>query len=731
MAAWSIPNWHGRENDAEVARGACICAVLLRHAFVCANAVRLGCGWSAAAAVRNAQDCTAHQTTFYVQVAHYLDADLQPWAAALAAALFADASVPAAEAQTPHQLEGSEAQAEEAPASKSLELLQPAWRRLDELARFGGATDAVLRAWRRPLLEQLPLTPAEWQPALIRSHATDGALELDFPTADACRSAVHAVHDVHTLSLDFSWPRRRAATEGISLTLQAVATMPALRSVELDLSRKVRLTRNRPSGIVEQLSPALSSLPQLVSLRLNGNGIGAAGAAALAPLLGALTALTLLCLGENKFGEEGTEALAPALSRLSRLAVLDLSCLGIGADGAVTLLQPLAALTALTALDLSKNSLARVPGEALAQALSCLSQLANLSLAYSSIGDEAAGAVAERLSALSTLTALNLNGNYIGVVGVQSLAPALRRLPRLAALDLESNGMGAAGTAALAEHLSALTTLTALSLCGHVSVENEDEDGDEAVESSIEALPPVLSRLSRMADLCLSMYFIEAPQAAALAAVLGGFTTLTRLHLCCNRFSQDELGDMGMRVLAPALSRLSRLADLDLGANNIDAAGAAVLAQPLGALTSLTALRLSETYVGDAEVEALAPALRRLSQLAVLDLSFNAIDAAGAAALAQPLGALAALTELNLALNKLGDAGAEALAPALSRLSRLAILRLQDNDLSDGSLVHLTPALACLPNLSELGLLSRNDFSDAAAAQLRASVRILEHRVPP
>ena len=153
-----------------------------------------------------------------MKVAHYLDADLEPWAAALAAALFVEPAFPAAEA--PHKLGASAAQAETALASDHLELLQAAWGRLDELARFGGATDAVLRAWRRPLLEQLPLTPAEWQPALIASHAADGALELDFAMADACRGAVHAVHDVHTLSLDFSSPRQRPSTEGIGITLQ-------------------------------------------------------------------------------------------------------------------------------------------------------------------------------------------------------------------------------------------------------------------------------------------------------------------------------------------------------------------------------------------------------------------------------------------------------------------------------------------------------------------------------
>ena len=213
------------------------------------------------------------------------------------------------------------------------------------------------------------------------------------------------------------------------------------------------LSRNGCTRTVEQLAPALSGLPQLASLRLTGNGIGAAGGAALATLLGSLTALTSLFLGHMyiDFGDDFAEA----LSRLSRLAYLH--------------------------------------------------------LADTRIGDEAAAALAGRLSALSSLTALNLSGNDIGVVGVQSLAPALRILPRLASLDLGCNvNMGAAGTAALAVHLSTLTTLTALCLSGHAFAQNEDEDGFEEVASSIEVLPPVLRCLSRLADLSLCRYTIEA-----------------------------------------------------------------------------------------------------------------------------------------------------------------------------------------------------------------------------
>ena len=82
-----------------------------------------------------------------VQVAHFLEADVQPWAAALSAALFG------AEPRQP----------------------QPdAWERLEEIATLGDTVDTVLRSWRLPLLEQLEDTPDEWQPAVIDSHAVDG-----------------------------------------------------------------------------------------------------------------------------------------------------------------------------------------------------------------------------------------------------------------------------------------------------------------------------------------------------------------------------------------------------------------------------------------------------------------------------------------------------------------------------------------------------------------------------
>ena len=181
-------------------------------------------------------------------MAHFLEADLKPWAAALAAALFFEAAVPdGITGEQPGDLvRGCTAAADAALASTNVAHWEEAWRRLDELAPLGDAVDAVLRAWRLPLLEQLPHTPAEWQPAVISSHAANGDLNLSFAAAAACRGALHAAHAVHSLTVKLC-PRTDqpfAAKRQLAQTMGAVASMPALRSLQVLFLQRSHLIGN-------------------------------------------------------------------------------------------------------------------------------------------------------------------------------------------------------------------------------------------------------------------------------------------------------------------------------------------------------------------------------------------------------------------------------------------------------------------------------------------------------
>ena len=459
-----------------------------------------------------------HSAGEHLQLAHFLEADLQPWSAVLAGALFPAAALPAALELPDQQPEACAARAEGVPASRTLANWNSAWQRLEALSPPSDVISAVARASPLPLRKQLLLTPAEWQPAVIGSRAANGALSLDSATATACRGAMHTLHAVHSLSLYMSPSGSRpadavAAAREHVLTLHAVATMPALRSLRFGTS----LSWDLLEQFVDMFAHPLSRLSHLVSLRLSHVWLSTA---VLAEIFGTLTALTCLHMDDPPYSTDDTESLSPALSRLPRsLAHLRLQERRFDAAAVA---QRLADLTALTALDLGRNNMSDVGAEALAPALSRLSQLARLLLPSNSIGAAGAAALQRPLDDLATLTALDLSSNEMGDAGAEALAPALSRLSLLADLRLSSDRLSAAGAAALLQPLADLARLTALDL-----------SYNEVDAAAVVALVPALSRLSRLAHLALKRNHVHvgAAGAAALARPLSAPVSYTHLTL--------------------------------------------------------------------------------------------------------------------------------------------------------------------------------------------------------
>ena len=503
-----------------------------------------------------------------MQVAHFLEADLRPWGAALANALFAPESGSAAAAAAAAVVNSA------APCDSD-----SAWQCLEELRPLDGAVDAVLRAWRAPLLGKLPRTPAEWQPAVIGAEAISGSLDLSYSEAVACCDAMHAVRGVHTLSFCWSDALVDGSEAEAERACTAVASLPKLRTLEVGHDDASLF-----GPVAHALVSALTRLTELQELSMHWED---ASLAVLARPLGLLTTLTRLDLSiDADYCQEGAVLLAPALTGLSCLAYFSLGC---GGRGEVTALGPaLGTLTSLTALDLSDSGVdveaypdaEGVDGyhaaKALALGLSHLSQLATLNLfrAYACPGG--AATLAPALCQLTALTSLYMSENCIDANDAAALAPALSRLLQLAYLDLSSNELGAAGAAALAPSIALLTALTSLQL-----------DGNGVDANGAAALAPAFSRLSRLASLDLR---------------------------------SNALGAAGAAALAPSIALLTKLTSLDFSSNGVGANGAAALAPALGCLTVLTFLHLSRNGIGDDGLQQLAPALARLTGLRSLSL---------------------------------------------------------------------------------------------------------------
>ena len=501
-------------------------------------------------------------------MAHFLEADLQPWAAALIAALFAPDAAQQSTALPPRKARRlASPGVREAPApsgsgaaaavvSSNAARRDGAWQCLEELRPLHGAVDAVFRASRWPLIDQLPRTPAVWQPALIDSHVFHGALELSYREAAACCGAMHAVRGVHTLTLRY-FPQEKEAEVGDACT--AVASLSTLRT--LKLGRPCPMAVSESSPVYSLLLP----LTQLAALEMRWDFDRGGVTAVTPPPLCFPTTLTRLELSMWKIvhGDGCTGGLVGALTSLSRLA--DLRFCGPYMGGCVKAASFKAALrhlTALTTLQLCRVHLGASGAKALARRLRHLSRLAHLRLPNTDGNANGNAALAALIAHHPTaLTALDLSRTYGGDAAAEALARRLRHLSQLACLRLDDNDISAAGAAALVPALSRLAALTELSL-------SENRLGADGAE----ALAPALGRLSRLATLRLAFCELRSAGVAALLAPVALLPALKHLDL-----SENGIGDDGMQHLAPALARLTALRLLCLAHNRADEATEAAL----------------------------------------------------------------------------------------------------------------------------------------------------------
>ena len=235
---------------------------------------------------------------------------------------------------------------------------------------------AVLRAStlsKLPLLEQLPRTPAEWQPALIGSHAMDGWLDLSYSEAAACCDAMHAVRGVHTLSVGggSGASEHPGELETGERACTAASSLSTLRSLSLVLES------SGGDAVPHCLAQALPRLTQLEALALRWGTHDSAIVQELARPLGLCTSLTRLHL-DIATGRESARGLAASLTCLCQLA--DLALRGSRGDGAAALAQHAGSVTTLTSLDLHRVRMDAGSATDFARGLRHLSQLAALDL---------------------------------------------------------------------------------------------------------------------------------------------------------------------------------------------------------------------------------------------------------------------------------------------------------------------------------------------------------------
>ena len=215
---------------------------------------------------------------------------------------------------------------------------------------------------------------------------------------------------------------------------------------------------------VRALARELQAVPNLTSLKLAGNPLGAG----LDALLQAATQLRHLDLSGGDLSRAAQTALRAGLRHLPALASLDLSEVPLGVNGLRALELGLQQSSALTHLVLRDAEVCPAPGRpagphaTLGRILERAPALRALDLSGLELGADGVRRVAGGLLAATGLTVLGLEGNSMGEAGARDLAGALGRLPGLERLAVGGNGLRNGGATLLADALRGAAALAAV-----------------------------------------------------------------------------------------------------------------------------------------------------------------------------------------------------------------------------------------------------------------------------
>ena len=295
-----------------------------------------------------------------------------------------------------------------------------------------------------------------------------------------------------------------------------------------------------------------------------------------------------------------------------------------------------------------------------------------------------------------------------------ALAATLHPLRSLRRLRCASSDLGAPAGGAVARALPGLLALEeidaadcALTQAGLAALCAAGGEAREAGEGS------PLGRLC-----CLSLARNGLSCTAPLAAALAGSHLLTQLDLGGNEVQAAGLEPLLAPGAAPPSLRRLRLCSNPLGA-----AGGALLSACLsqGGLAQLEGLAVGRCLLGDGGVAALGEAMGGggAPRLARLHAPSNGLTDAGVRRVAAKLGAAAALEELDLSEGGVGPLGARALGAGLAQ-GGLRVLCMRGHVMGDEGLAHLAkyvPRMTALRTLRVGG----NGASAEAEAALRAA----------
>ena len=450
--------------------------------------------------------------------------------------------------------------------------------------------------------------------------------------------------------------------------LQTVGIIIIFKSLrQISSLKKICINGNMITDeAADDIAVVLSQNTKLEILDISFNNLQAAGAIRIFQVIKHISPLTKLNIAHNMFSDEAIQYIVDALFNKCRLKELNLSHINLKNAN-------------LNELDLKTNNINK-------QFSLCLSHCTNLQvldLSYTNLQDPDA----ELLGELN-LVKFNVSGNSITTHAANAIAALLSKNDELEELDVSYNNLQEFG---IRNVLNSLNILNLSSL----NISNNYITGD------LKYIADILTAATNLVELDLSYNNLSADHMKYfLYKTKHIFANLVKLNA-----SGNTISDGTATALTDVLSDNAELQELDLSDNNLHAKSIRKIFKKLR-ISSLTKLSISHNNITDKVADKIATFLTRNTKLENLDLSHNNLQAAGASRICKTN--LSKLIAFNISHNSITTKAADDIAAFLSHNNKLQFLDLSGNDFRESDSVNMFQVLQNMSVLSSLKISNIN-----------------------
>ena len=382
-----------------------------------------------------------------------------------------------------------------------------------------------------------------------------------------------------------------------------------------------------------------------------------------------ITTLTKLNVSYNNINDEAAENVANFLSKNQGMEELDLSHTDLLDAGAIKICRT--KLTKLTKFNIGHNNITVETAHDISTFLSHNTKLKVLDLRCNDLQESGCGIIVNVLQDTYILSSLKISKSNIINKLVDELAAVLHNNISLQELDLSYNNLSTSDAVKIFKGMKNISYLETINISYNMI-------SDEAAEN----IATVLSHNIKLKSLDCSSNHFTSESFVKIFDGMKNIMYLKKLNIGCNEITHFKAID----CIADFLFRNSKLEELDLSNNFIQASGIITVFKRMGKITNLRKLFIHGNIITNKAAHYIAVIFSQNSKLEEIDISRNNLKTTGAKEIFKGIRHILTLTKLNIAHNLICNKAAGYIKDILNNNNKLKQLNLSYNNLAISNL---------------------------------------------